>query len=148
MVGLRDAVKLGFQCYADFRGRSRRAEYWWWTLFVVVVGAILSFVDIRTGIFSIQSGSGLLSGLFKLSTLIRGLALGARRLHDINRTGWWQLVWFGILMSPVLVALKAPRFSLASIVPVIVLLWWAANPSNQETNKYGPATRQPSSQQT
>ena len=146
MVGFPDAVKLGFQRFTDFRGRSTRAEYWWWVLFVVVVGAILSFVDIRTGTYNTQSGSGLLSGLFKLATLTPGLALGARRLHDINRTGWWQLMWFGILLSSVLAALKAPRFALGGVGPVIVLLWWATKPSDEGTNKYGLAPRHHTSQ--
>jgi uncharacterized membrane protein YhaH (DUF805 family) len=129
MVSFPDAIRLGFHNYFDFRSRSTQAEYWWWFLFGVVVVTILSFVDIRTGTYNMRSGNGLLSGLFKLATLIPGLALGARRLHDINRTGWWQLMWFGILL----------------IVPGIVLIVWATKPSDEGTNKYGPAPRHPAS---
>ena len=47
---------------------------------------------------------GLLSGLFRLATLIPSMAVGARRLHDINRSGWWQLMWLiGWLIVPAVI---------------------------------------------
>ena len=131
MVSFSDAVKLGFQRYFEFKGRSTRAEYWWWALFALLANVILSVLDMMIGTYNVQSNSGLLSGLFGLVTLIPGLALGARRLHDINKTGWWQLMW---LISFLL-------------IPLIMLLWWAAKPSNDGTNKYGLAPRHPLSQQ-
>ena len=81
-----DAIRLGFQHYFDFRSRSTRAEYWWWVLFTVLVTIIFAVVDMMTGTFNMQSGSGLLSGLFRLAVFIPSLALGARRLHDINKS--------------------------------------------------------------
>jgi uncharacterized membrane protein YhaH (DUF805 family) len=45
------------------------------------------------GIYDVETGSGLLSAVFGLATLIPGLAIGVRRLHDINRSGWWMLLW-------------------------------------------------------
>ena len=98
-------------------------------MFTVLANVILSAVDMMMGTYNWRSSTGLLSGLFGLGTLIPGLALGARRLHDIDRTGWWQLMWFGILL----------------IVPMIILLWWAAKPSDEGTNKHGPAPRRPTS---
>jgi uncharacterized membrane protein YhaH (DUF805 family) len=110
MVSFQNAVGLGFQHYFDFKGRSTRSEYWWWLLFVVLAGIALTIVDMGIGTFNYESGDGLLSGLFKLATLIPGLALGARRLHDINKSAWWLLMWLSFLL----------------IIPVIVLLVWAA----------------------
>ena len=130
-VSFPNAIRLGFQHYFDFRSRSTRAEYWWWALFALLANVILSVLDMMIGTYNVQSNSGLLSGLFGLVTLIPGLALGARRLHDINKTGWWQLMW---LISFLL-------------IPLIMLLWWAAKPSNDGTNKYGLAPRHPLSQQ-
>ena len=126
-VSFPDAISLGFQHYFDFSSRSTRAEYWWWVLFAVLADVILSAVDIMVGTFDWRTGNGLISGLFGLGILIPGLALGARRLHDINRTGWWQL---GILL----------------IVPAIVLIVWAIKPGDEGTNKHGPAPRHPTSQ--
>ena len=129
MVSFQNAVGLGFQHYFDFKGRSTRSEYWWWLLFVVLAGIALTIVDMGIGTFNYESGDGLLSGLFKLATLIPGLALGARRLHDINKSAWWLLMWLSfLLIIPV-------------IIPVIVLLVWAARQGDNGTNRYGPDPR-------
>jgi len=125
MVSFQNAVGLGFQHYFDFKGRSTRSEYWWWLLFVVLAGIALTIVDMGIGTFDYESGDGLLSGLFKLATLIPGLALGARRLHDINKSAWWLLMWLSFLL----------------IIPVIVLLVWAARQGDNGTNRYGPDPR-------
>jgi uncharacterized membrane protein YhaH (DUF805 family) len=125
MVSFPDAIRLGFQHYFDFRSRSTRAEYWWWVLFVILTQQALNVVNIRIGI------------LFGLAVLIPGLALGTRRLHDINKSGWWLLMWFGIFLI---------RFGIFLIVPVIVLIVWHTKPSDEETDKYGPDPRQATSQ--
>ena len=125
MVSFQNAVGLGFQHYFDFKGRSTRSEYWWWLLFVVLAGIALTIVDMGIGTFNYESGDGLLSGLFKLATLIPGLALGARRLHDINKSACWLLMWLSFLL----------------IIPVIVLLVWAARQGDNGTNRYGPDPR-------
>ena len=121
MVSFPDAIRLGFQHYFDFRSRSTRAEYWWWLLFVILTQQALNAVNIRIGI------------LFGLAVLIPGLALGTRRLHDINKSGWWLLMWFGIFLI---------RFGIFLIVPVIVLIAWHTKRSDEGTNKYGPDPRQ------
>ena len=129
MVSFQNAVGLGFQHYFDFKGRSTRSEYWWWLLFVVLAGIALTIVDMGIGTFNYESGDGLLSGLFKLATLIPGLALGARRLHDINKSAWWLLMWLSFLLI------------IPMIIPVIVLLVWAARQGDNGTNRYGPEPR-------
>ena len=129
MVSFQNAVGLGFQHYFDFKGRSTRSEYWWWLLFVVLAGIALTIVDMGIGTFDYESGDGLLSGLFKLATLIPGLALGARRLHDINKSAWWLLMWLSFLLI------------IPMIIPVIVLLVWAARQGDNGTNRYGPDPR-------
>ena len=129
MVSFQNAVGLGFQHYFDFKGRSTRSEYWWWLLFVVLAGIALTIVDMGIGTFNYESGDGLLSGLFKLATLIPGLALGARRLHDINKSAWWLLMWLSFLLI------------IPMIIPVIVLVVWAARQGDNETNRYGPVPR-------
>ena len=111
MVGFGEAISLGFKNYINFNGRATRAEYWWWFLFVVVTGVVLGTIDSITGI-------GALQNIFNLATLIPGLALGARRLHDIGKSGWWQLLWFAI------------------IVGWIIMIVWYCKPGNQPGNKY------------
>ena len=76
-----DSIKLCFTKYADFVGRAKRPEYWWFALFILAIGVVLEFV------------SSPISWAFSLATLLPFLAVGARRLHDINKSGWMQLLW-------------------------------------------------------
>jgi len=69
-----------FSKYANFNGRASRSEYWWWVLFVILVSA-------ATGVVS-----EMLSGIFSLAILLPYLAVGARRLHDTDRSGWFLLL--------------------------------------------------------
>ena len=130
MVSFTEAIRLAWQRYFVFSGRSTRAEFWWWALFTTLVSLILGTVDTMIGMIDVQSGIGLLSGLFSLGVLIPSLALGARRLHDINRSGWWQLMYLASIL----------------IVPFVVLIVWAIKPSDRGPNKYGPDPRQATSQ--
>lgn len=74
------AIKLYFANYANFKGRSTRAEYWWSILFLFLVSFVLSFFRLS-----------LLSLLFSLAVLIPNLAILTRRFHDIGKSGWWVL---------------------------------------------------------
>jgi uncharacterized membrane protein YhaH (DUF805 family) len=102
------AIKTCFSKYLVFSGRARRSEFWWWTLFTVLVLLGLSVVRLdRAG------------DLFSLLTLLPSFAVGARRLHDIGRSGWWQLLW------------------LIPLAGWIVLIYWAAQPGVDSENTYG-----------
>ena len=129
MVELGTAIKLGFQRYIDFTGRSARAEFWWWLLFLVVANIALSVADKLTSNFpTFGPIGGELRGLFILATLIPSFAVGVRRLHDINRTGWWLLL------------------CLALVIGWLVLLLWTNERGNDGANKYGQDPRQATSQ--
>ena len=122
MISFVGAVKLGFQRYFDFSGRSTRAEYWWWVLFAFLVAVVLTIVDKILGTNGEYGGTGVITGLWGLATLIPGLAVTVRRLHDINKSGWWLLL--GLLSW--------------LIIPFIVLLIWFTRPSYDEANRQGP----------
>ena len=63
-------------------------------------------IDMSIGAYNREAQDGLLNALFKIATLIPGLALGVRRLHDINKSGWWLLMWLVFwLMIPLVVLL-------------------------------------------
>ena len=101
------SISTCFSKYVKFSGRATRAEYWWFYLFCVLLswGSIL--VD-RTEV---------LSGVIVLVTLLPAIAVATRRLHDTNRSGWWQLIIF-------------------TIIGVIPLIIWLASASKDEDNKY------------
>lgn len=73
------AIQAYFANYAKFEGRASRSEFWWAILFVFVVGIVTSFIPFVNIAWS-------------LATIIPSISLAARRLHDINRSGWLQLL--------------------------------------------------------
>ena len=77
-----ESIRVCFSKYADFNGKASRPEYWWFMLFIILASLALSMVG------------PLLAGLFSLGTLLPSIAAAARRLHDTNRSGWWQLISF------------------------------------------------------
>jgi len=100
-ASFRQAVSRFWRKYATFSGRAGRAEYWWWALASLVVSFVLEGVRlVRLGSLDAYFSTPLLSLswtslpwlLWTAATLVPGVALGVRRLHDVNRTGWWQLL--------------------------------------------------------
>ena len=86
---------------------------------VLGTALILTGVDMGIGTYNYDSSNGLLSGVFRLAILIPSFALGARRLHDINRSGWWQLLWLVLLIG------------------WIILIVWATRKGDEGPNQHG-----------
>lgn len=105
-----DWAKRPLRKYADFSGRAPRAEYWWFTLALVVAYIVISIVESIVGIDHTVGPYGLLTILLMLGTLIPSIAVGVRRLHDTNRSGWWLLI--GVV--PYLIFALAAGAALAS----------------------------------
>ncbi len=82
--------KVYLKNYANFSGRARRAEFWYFTLACFLVYITFAFLTAITGIAN--DGSPLLTiifAIFYLSLIIPTLAVTVRRLHDINKSGWY-----------------------------------------------------------
>jgi uncharacterized membrane protein YhaH (DUF805 family) len=105
--------------YAVFSGRSRRMEYWYFVLFNIIVSIVLGTIDTLLGTLGSGMGVGLLSGIYGLAILIPSLAVTVRRLHDIDRSGWWILI------------------ALVPLIGTIVLLVFALLEGTPGTNRYG-----------
>lgn len=75
-----ESVKTCFTKYADFKGKASRSEFWWWALFCFIAGICLSIINQR------------LSWAFTVATLLPYVAVSTRRLHDVDKSGWMQLV--------------------------------------------------------
>jgi len=103
-----DAIKSGFSKYADFNGRATRSEFWWWVLFVFLANAAASML------------SPVVSGLFSLGVFLPNIAVGARRLHDTDRSGWLQLV------------------AIIPLIGWILLIYWCVQ-EGKEPNRFGTA---------
>lgn len=83
---------LPLKRYAEFTGRSRRKEYWMFFLLVFVVAIVLGLVEAILGLSGMVGPYGPLSALFLLAVLVPSIAVGIRRLHDTDRSGWWMLI--------------------------------------------------------
>lgn len=84
-MGFGQAIASAFSNYVNFSGRACRSEYWFWILFV-------SLAEIVTAIIDYVIGFSVTTSLFGLATFLPSLALAVRRLHDLDRSGWWFLL--------------------------------------------------------
>lgn len=93
--------------YVDFSGRASRSEFWWFALFQIVVLVVASMI--HEAVY----------GIAALALLLPALAVGARRLHDVGRSGWWLVLYF------------------VPFVGFLVLLYWNVQPSQPQANAFG-----------
>ncbi|UYZ57965.1 DUF805 domain-containing protein [Hymenobacter latericus] len=87
--------------YATFSGRARRKEYWMFTLFNLIFGVSAMMLDNLLGTAVEGIGYGMIYGLYTLGMLIPGLAVAVRRLHDVNKSGWFLLIAFVPLIGAI-----------------------------------------------
>lgn len=92
------AIRTCLSKYATLSGRASRSEYWFFGLFLLVVSLVRWLIDIATGSGIFSAGIG--GSIIDLVLLLPTLAIWVRRLHDINRTGWWSLFLFVSVISP------------------------------------------------
>ena len=109
MEEIQRSVRTCFTKYADFNGRAARPEFWWFALFWIVVLAVTGLV------------SKYIYGVAALAILLPGLAVGARRLHDTGKSGWYQLLGF------------------IPIVGALFVIYLMAQPGEPASNPYGNA---------
>lgn len=134
---------LPLKKYADFAGRSRRKEYWMYVLLLIVVGIVIGLIEGVLGLRGMVGPYGPLSALFLLATLVPSLAVGVRRLHDTNRSGWWLLIGYGpIILSLCFTYLGslslAMILSIIALIGFVVLLVFMVMEGTKGPNQYGP----------
>ena len=108
-----EAYKKFLSNYANFNGRSTRSDYWYVVLMNILIGAALTLLSDLSGLAS------LISKVYSIVTLIPMIAIVVRRLHDINKSGWFYLL------------------ALIPLVGPIILLVFLCTPSVNENNSYG-----------
>ena len=112
------SIKTCFSKYADFSGRALRSEFWFFCLFGFLAGIITTIMDIMILGYSVES-YGPLNLIFSVAIFIPSIAVTARRLHDVNKSGWWQLIEL-------------------TIIGILLILIWNATEGEKKKNIYGP----------
>lgn len=116
-VSFKEAIyKAIIENYGNLSGRSSRSEYWWYALFTFALGMVISLVFF----YASYKTNLIVECIINIILLIPGFGLCIRRLHDINKGGYWFL----IILIP--------------IFGVIILMIWFLDPSYPKENKYGP----------
>lgn len=105
--------------YAVFRGRSTRAQFWLFTLVLGIILIACSILDVLLGFD--KQGALVITGFVYVGHLLPLLAVTVRRLHDIDRTGWWMLL------------------CLVPLAGVVMLIVFACLPSTAGVNRFGPS---------
>ena len=101
------AVQVCLRKYVDFSGRAVRSEFWWFALFQLIVMVVASMLG--DTVYAVVA----------LALVLPSLAVGARRLHDIGKSGWFLLL------------------HLLPIIGILVLIFFWVQPSQTESNEYG-----------
>ena len=149
---------LPLKRYAQFSGRSRRKEYWMFALFLflcylvfillVGFGAAAAVTAGGAGLAGLGAGAmvGLgIFALFVLAMLIPTLAVGVRRMHDIDRTGWWIAMPYAFSIASLVFggSIVAVVLSLASLVASIVVFVFTVLDGTRGPNRFGPDPKDP-----
>ena len=120
------ALTKAFNKYADFNGTATRTEFWLYYLYAFIFFLVFQFADWYSGITSMIFYDGkyiefaetfIVGMVFHLFIFIPSLAIGARRLHGIGRSGWWQLL------------------ILTGIGIILLFVWWSTKETEESTTK-------------
>jgi uncharacterized membrane protein YhaH (DUF805 family) len=114
-----EAVKAGFQNYVNFISRATRSEFWYWVLFAVLLSIVTSAIDY---VLFPKGWVAPISSLVGLAMFLPGLSVAVRRLHDLDRSGWWVLL------------------ALIPIVGMIMLIIWGCTRGTVGPNRFGSDT--------
>jgi uncharacterized membrane protein YhaH (DUF805 family) len=113
-----EAVVSGLRNYINFSERASRSEFWFFILFTQIVGIVCRAADYFV-FFPIEllGGPALLVG--NLALFLPAIAISARRLHDVDRTGWWLPIWFTVIGA------------------IWLIVWWCTK-GKVDRNRFGP----------
>ena len=120
-MNFQTSVKTCFSKYATFSGRASRSEYWFFYLFTIIASIITWIIDTMLLGYSSED-TGAISLIFQIIIILPSIAVGARRLHDIGKSGWWQLL-------------------ILTFIGIILLIVWFATIGSSKKNKHGPSIK-------
>jgi uncharacterized membrane protein YhaH (DUF805 family) len=116
-IGFTEAIASGFRNYVNFSGRAYPSEFWYWFLFVVLLTGVASLID---RVLFGSAGYPAIGSLAWLAIFLPTLGISVRRLHDLDRSGWWVLL--GLIL----------------IIGWIILIVWYCKRGTVGPNRFGP----------
>ena len=116
-MNFQTSIKTCFNKYAVFSGRASRSEYWFFALFSLLGGIIATIFDTMILGYSTEV-NGPINLIFSVAIILPSISVATRRLHDLNKSGWWQLLWF-------------------TIIGGILLIIWYATEGIKKNNSHG-----------
>ena len=96
-MNFRIAIIKCFMLYTIFLAEQKGLNFGGF-LFCMIVGLMGSVIDASLGLDAAIGGNGVFTTLIQLATFA-SIAVGSRRLHDTNRSGWWQLLWIVVFIG-------------------------------------------------
>ena len=136
--------------YANFSGRASKSEYWWFFLFCILAGVASQLLDVVVLGQSIWVNYGTINIIVNLILIIPILSAGARRLHDTNKSGWWQLLGLiGLaisyyqkdMLTKGLITSSYFILSFLTLGTYILLIVWLASKGEKKKNRFGPPVK-------
>lgn len=119
-MNMKEAVISVLTNWKNFSGRASRSEFWYFMLASIILGLIVSLIELATGLVSIEesNATGPLSSILNLLLAIPSIAVTSRRLQDYGYSGWWQL-------------------SYITLIGIFVVLLWCMLPAKEDKNQWG-----------
>ncbi len=119
-MNMKEAVISVLTNWKNFSGRASRSEFWYFMLASIILGLIVSLIELATGLVSIEesNATGPLSSILNLLLAILSIAVTSRRLQDYGYSGWWQL-------------------SYITLIGIFVVLLWCMLPAKEDENQWG-----------
>ena len=111
------SIKTCFNKYAVFSGRASRSEFWFFVLFGFLGGIIAAIIDVMILGYPFEE-NGPINLIFSVALIVPSISVAARRLHDINKSGWWQLLW-------------------VTIIGGVLIIIWHATEGTKKNNSHG-----------
>ena len=115
--------------YINFQDRAPRSEYWWFALFNIGGAVLLGLIGIT-----------ILQTLWSLALFLPGIAVSIRRLHDLDKSGWWLLLPLGtLILGGIIGALLMPIIGgIIYLAGVAILIYWFVQKGTDGANQFGP----------